>query len=175
MKYWLTKNYLTLLCQFGLCLGGIYAGIQLVPHLKSVPWIKEFNATSSTDYVLRLHLVEKNADATRSPSEVLRRELTQLPPDQDILFVGDLQHPSAYILRWMVGYFAFPRRVVNPICNAPNEWKHPYDPAKVSAVVFFGNHPNLKIASPPVEVLPGLVIHRLGGDERWQSFCLPQQ
>ena len=175
MKYWLTKNYLTLLCQLGLCLGGIYAGSQLIPHFKSFPWLKEFNATSTTDFVLRVHLAEKNADTTRSPSETLRQELMQLPPDQDILFVGDLQHPSAPVLRRTVAYFAFPRRVVNPICNAPNEWKHPYNPAQVSAVVFFGNHPKLKITSPAVQILPGLVIQRLGGDERWQSFCLPQQ
>ena len=173
MKHWFTKNYLILLCQLGLCLGGIYAGLQLVPQFKSFPWVKEYNATSTTDFILRTHLPENNADAARSPSEVLRRELLQLPPDQDILFVGNLRHPSAYILRWMVSYFAFPRRVVNPICNAPNEWKHPYDPAKVSAVVFFGNPPKLKIVSPSVQVLPGLVIQKIGGDERWQSFCLP--
>jgi hypothetical protein len=173
MKHWIAKNYLTLLCQLGLCLGGIYAGAQLLPHFKNFPWIKEFNPTSTTDFVLRTHLKDGNADANPSPSEIIRREVTQLPPDQDILFVGDLQHPSAYILRWMVGYFAFPRRVVNPICNAANEWKHPYDPAKVSAVVFFGNPPKLNIASPPVQILPGLMIQRIGGDERWQSFCLP--
>ncbi len=173
MKSWLAKNYLTLLCQLGILSGGIYAGAQLLPHFKNFPWIKEFNATPTTDLIFRMHLKDSSIAEKYSPSEVLQREILQLPKDQDIFIVGDWQNPSTSILRYMVSYFAFPRRVVNPICNVPNESKHPYNPAKISAVVFFGNPPKLNIASPPVQILPGLTIQRLGGDERWQSFCLP--
>ncbi len=172
MRRWLSANYLMLLCQLVLCAGGIYAVLHLVPNFSAFPWIREYNASSTTDYLLR-HYLPGNNNAGLSPSAVLRHELLQLPPNQDILFVGNTQHPNTLPVRWLVAYFAFPRRVVNPICNVPNEWKHPYDPAQVSAVVFFGNPPNVKITAPPVQILPGLEIRRLGGDERWQSFCLP--
>ena len=172
MKRWLSANYLTLLCQLVLCAGGIYAVLRIVPNFPALPWIREDNATSTTDYLLRQYLPGSN-DSQISPSAILRQELLQLPPAQDILFVGDTQHLNTFPVRWLVAYFAFPRRIVNPLCNVPNEWKHPYDPAQVSAVIFFGKPPKVKIAAPPVQVLPGLKILRIGGDERWQSFCLP--
>ncbi len=160
-----------LLSQILLCAGGLYALWQLAPHFPGFPWVKKYSATTTTDFLLRNQLLQEQNESAPSPSTILRRELTQLPLDQDILLVADPQHPSTYTIRFLLGYFAFPRRVVSPICNVPNESKNPVDSARLSAVVFFGKPPNVALRAAPVMILPGLEFRKLEGDEKWQSFC----
>lgn len=167
----ISATILALLGQILLCVGGIYALWQLAPYFPNFPWVKKYSATTSTDFLLRHELLQPQNENALSPSVILRRELASLPPDQDILLLADPQHPSAVTIRYLVAYFAFPRRVVTPICNVPNEQKNSFEPARLSAVVIFGQAPQVTLANAPVNILPGLELRRLGGDERWQSFC----
>lgn len=167
----ISATIISVLSQILLCAGGLYALSQLAPYFPSFPWVKKYSATITTDFLLRNQLLQEQNESLPSPSAILRRELSQLPLEQDILFVGDPQHPSNQTIRFLVGYFAFPRRVVSPICNAPNESKNSVDAARLSAAVFFGKLPNVAVSAAPVTILPGLELRKLEGDEKWQSFC----
>ena len=166
-----SATIISLLSQILLCAGGLYALWQLAPYFPGFPWVKKYSATTTTDFLLRNQLLQEQNERLPSPSAILRQELTPIPLEQNILFVGDPQHPSHQTIKFLIAYFAYPRRVVTPICNLPNEAKNSVDPAKLAAVVFFGKLPNVALSAAPVTILPGLELRKLEGEEKWQSFC----